>query len=99
MLDYRVRSALFSSVKNSWHVILVSALLGAYLAGFGVVRAGCTKVWGPSAGGPGILIGPEWYQNTNAGRLLSEIYWPMFWFENKITGEYMCHELTERHGE
>ncbi len=82
-------------MKNSWHVIFVLVLLGSYLGGFGVIRAGCSKVSGPFAG-VDVLAGPAWYRHTNAGHFLSEIYWPMFWLENKITGEYLCPELTRR---
>lgn len=83
-------------MKYPWHVTFVLSLVVAYFAGFGVIRAGCDKVSGPFAGGPGILVGPEWYGGTKAGGLLKDIYWPMFWLEEKITGEMMCFELTSR---
>jgi hypothetical protein len=82
-------------MKSSPIVIFVLALVGAYLAGFGAIRAGCGKSTGPIATGPGILIGPDWYGGEGLGGLLSEIYWPMFWFEQKVTGEEMCFVLTK----
>ena len=77
-------------------VMLVLVLLGAYLVGFAAIRFECQQTTGPLASGPGILMGPDWYRSTRVGGLLSEIYWPMFWLEQKVTGEQMCFELTER---
>lgn len=75
-------------MKNSWHVIFVLILLGSYLGGFGVIRAGCAKVSGPFAGPPRVLVGPDWYYSNS---FLTNIYRPLFWLEEKITGEAMCH--------
>ena len=82
-------------MKASPITLSLPAIALVYLAGFGLIRAKSEWVVGPAAGA-NILVPPQWYGSDGPGRSLAYIYWPMFYLEQKITGEDICGNYTKQ---